>query len=106
MDQPNQPDQPDQPKEPDVKIVHCEPPGGACQVYANHIQLSWTAHDVQFRYSHNHRLPEEPPTNRLEHRATVTLAWSEAKALLAMLADLIPRYEKANGEIIFPATLP
>lgn len=84
------------------KIIHCEPASGAQQVYANYVDVSWTVYDVQIRYSHNQRLPDEPPTNRLEHRATVTLAWPEAKALVGILQDVLDRYEGLNGEILVP----
>ena len=88
-----------------VDVVHCEAPGGAAQVYANLFELSWTSHDVQIRLSHNQRLPSELPTNRQEHRATVTLAWSETKGLAIALASLLQRYEAENGEIK-PVVLP
>ena len=89
-------------EKPAIKTELCEAPGGASQIYANYIDVNWTAHDINMRYSHNQRLPAEPPTNRLEHRATVTLSWTEAKALFRLLGDVITRFEALNGEINTP----
>ena len=103
MDQAKQPEEPTQ---PDIKVVNCEPPGGALQVYANNIVLSWTSFDVNMQFSHNQRIIRDTPTNRLEHRATVTLAWSEAKALALMLTPLIQKFEELNGTINVDIKLP
>ena len=103
MDQPNEQDQP---KGPDIKVVDCEAPGGVSQVYANNVVLSWTNFDVNKRLSHNQRIVGDIPTNRLEHRATVTLAWSEAKALALMLTPLIQKFEELNGTINVDIKLP
>lgn len=83
-----------------VKIIYSEPPTGAAQIYANYIDISWTSFDLQYRFSHNQRLAnEETPTNKIEHRATVTLSWPQVKSLLLQTADVVKRYENLNGEI-------
>ena len=90
-----------------VKVKHVEPPGGAAEVYANYVDISWTSFDLQYRFSHNQRLPNEPePTNKIEHRATVTLSWAQAKMKVAQSAAIIEKYEALNGEIKLPPTLP
>lgn len=83
----------------EIKIVRTEAPGGVAQVYSNSIDVNWTAYDVNMRFNHNQRLPDSQPTNRLEHRATVTVAWPEAKELYRVLGGILARYEAANGEI-------
>lgn len=88
-----------------VNLINCEPPTGVAQVYSNYYELSWTAYDVQIRLSHLQRVPEVQPTNRIEHRATVTVAWSQLKALTTSLAELVTAYEKLNGTIE-PANMP
>lgn len=85
--------------EPQVKLLNREPQGGAVQIYTNSIDVSWTSYDVQLRLCHNHRLPSEPPTNLREHRAIVSMAWPEAKALAVVLADILQKFEAKNGKI-------
>ncbi len=92
---------------PPVKVRHVEAPGGAAEVYANYVDISWTSFDLQYRFSHNQRLPNEPePTNRMEHRATVTLSWAQAKMLVAQTLAILQKYEQLNGEIELPPKLP
>jgi hypothetical protein len=92
---------------PPAKTEYREAPGGACSIYANYADISWTAFDIQVQFSHNQRLPNtEVPTNRIEHRATVSLAWPQAKLLAATLVDLIKKYETNNGIISPNVKLP
>lgn len=86
-----------------IKLITVERPGGIDHVYANHIILGITGYDVTLWFSKLVRLPQhnpaDEPVNQVEQRATVTLAWAEAKALRNMLTDTIEKLEKLNGEI-------
>jgi hypothetical protein len=86
-----------------VKLIAETQPGGIYQTYANHYNLSWTAYDVQVRFSQYGRVPEFTSTDdhsvRLEQRAVITVSWPEAKALALALANAIQEFEKLNGEI-------
>lgn len=105
---PKTPERP-QPDKP-VRMVVVEQLGGVHQVYANHITLSYTGHDVQLWFGEIARLPEivpsDEPTTRLEQKCKVTLAWSEAKACRELLSDLITKLEGANGPINPTPTVP
>jgi hypothetical protein len=93
----------DQPDKPQIVIQAFDQPGGVHQIYSNHINLAWTGHDVQIRFNYTARLPEDMPSDvpasKVERRAEVTLAWSEAKLFLIDLGKVIAIYEKSNGEI-------
>jgi hypothetical protein len=90
----------------DVRVSIDEQAGGIFQTYSNHLVTSWTAHDIRLRFSEMYRLPEPKPDSekvlRIEERACVTLAWSQAKALRDALTTIIERFEKVNGEIKQP----
>ena len=99
----------DQPDKPQILIQAFDQPGGIHQIYSNHIDLAWTGHDLQIRFNYTARLPEDLPSDvpmtKIERRAEVTLAWSEAKLFLNDLAKVIAIYEKSTGEIK-PAVAP
>lgn len=88
---------------PKVRIDVVEQTGGIYQVYANHVVVSYTAHDLLVNFSQLRRMPEITPsaipTSRIEQRAAVTMAWSEAKALRDVLTSVIKLFEETNGEI-------
>lgn len=85
-----------------IKVVRSEAPEGVARVYANHIDVNWTAFDLNILFSHIQRLSEPEATNRLEHRATVSLSWTEAKALHMVLGDILGSFEELNGELKIP----
>jgi hypothetical protein len=95
-----------EPAKPEVKLEVVEQAGGVYQGYANHILASFTGHDVILRFNQLARLPEytpsDKPTSRLEQRAAITLAWSEAKALRDLLTALIQSFETTNETAINP----
>jgi hypothetical protein len=86
-----------------VKLVATNRPGGIDHIYANNVVVGITAYDLVIWFSKLVRLPQhspgDEPTNQVEHIASVTLAWAEAKALRDMLSDTIAKLEKLNGEI-------
>jgi hypothetical protein len=86
-----------------IKLVTVEKAGGIDHIYANNIVVGVTGYDVTLWFSKLVRLPQHEPTaepvNQLEHRATVTLAWAEAKALRNVLTETLEKLEKLNGEI-------
>ncbi len=94
----------------EVTIEVVEQPGGIYQVYANHVIVSYTGHDVLVNFSQLRRLPEikasDMPTSRVEQRAAVTMAWSEAKALRDLLTGVIQLFESANGQVNPTPTVP
>ena len=70
---------------PEVKLQAVDSPGGVYHAYVNHIVIAYTNHDIMLRLGFLSRcqefLPSDEPTLRLENRATIAMAWSEAKAL-------------------------
>jgi Protein of unknown function (DUF3467) len=72
---------------------------GTPQIYTNYVTVSWTLFDVRFVFGQ--LIPAEPGKKNfiVEERGAVTFAWPEAKALRDMLANLVAKYEEANGEI-------
>jgi Protein of unknown function (DUF3467) len=89
-----------------VQVRIEQQPGGVYRTYSNSVDLSWTLHDVRIRFNDLERLPKHQesdlPTNRIEERAIITLAWSEAKILSTMLIDLLDQFERENTEIVTP----
>jgi uncharacterized protein DUF3467 len=87
-----------QPEKP--KFVWVKPEEATPEIYTNYVHVSWTLFDVRFQ------LGQLIPTGTdltaefvVEQRGAVTVAWAEAKVLRDMLADMVDRYEKVNGEI-------
>jgi hypothetical protein len=80
-----------------------EPRIGTQRFYANHINALWTPHDVSVKFSCLTKITDPPETpvrkQTYEEVAVVTLAWTETKALLLILTDIVGRYEELNGEI-------
>jgi hypothetical protein len=86
------------------KVTWIEPKSGVFTAYANYVNALWTPHDIKLKFGELSKIMESG-TNRefiVEEWADITLAWSEAKMLLTMLADIIARYEALNGEIKTP----
>jgi hypothetical protein len=81
-----------------------EPKSGVFTAYANYVNALWTPHDIKLRFGELSRIMQSDTTREfiVEERADITLAWSEAKMLLTMLAEIISRYEAVNGEIQTP----
>lgn len=88
-------------KQPEkTKFAWVKPEEATPEIYTNYVHASWSLFDVRFQ------LGQLIPTGTdltsgfvVEQRGAVTLAWAEAKVLRDMLADMIDRYEKTNGEI-------
>jgi hypothetical protein len=101
---------PAQPSPANVRRESVDAPGGVYHAYINHIVVAYTSYDILLRLGFLERmqefLPSDAPTLRLENRATVAMAWSEAKALRNMLSDLIQKFEALNGEIKTGVDLP
>src|SRR5262245_10051220 len=83
-----------------------EPECGSADVYANVVNLNWTLYDVRIRFAELIQEPidtENPTwgalTGVILERAQVTIPWHQAKLLQQMLADLVQKYEEANGEL-------
>ncbi len=76
-------------------------PDGVEEVYTNFIALSWTLFDVRMRLGQV--IPTASKVTETgfvaEEKYGLTMAWPQAKDLLARLTDAITRYEQANGEI-------
>jgi hypothetical protein len=80
-----------------------EPRDGVQRLYSNHLNALWTPYDVSIKFSLLTNIAEatdkSPRTHTYEELALVTVAWTEAKMLAAMLSDIVRRYEELNGEI-------
>ncbi|SRR5260221_527696 len=91
------------PGKQETRIDVVEPKQGVFGFYANGVDAVWTPHDLKIKFRELMRVTEATDTSpkvlTYEERATVTLAWSEAKLAADMLNDIIGRYEKINGEI-------
>ena len=85
------------------KFIFTPSPDGVVEIYANLVDANWTLHDVRMRFA---QIVPNPPGSekvfRAEERAAVTVSWGYAKTISQVLADLIRRYEEANGEIQTP----
>jgi len=98
-------------KHPEAKTEWVESKEGTPEIYGNFINTSWTLFDVRLQVGQ--LIPKKESDLAagfvVEKRGAITIAWPEAKALLIMLADLVGRYEKVNGEIkplILPPSAP
>jgi Protein of unknown function (DUF3467) len=89
------------------KIQNVEGPDGVMNIYANSARLEWTLYDVRMRFGQL-LFVGNPEERRMivEERVAVTVAWAEAKYLRDLLADLINKYERVNGEISALALAP
>jgi uncharacterized protein DUF3467 len=83
---------------------YIEPPEGAEEYYANHLQVFWTGVDVTLVFGELTHSPEKVAQHilEIENRAKVTFSWSVAKLVMNNLAGLIARYEEKNGEVKLP----
>ena len=76
--------------------------GGTTRCYANQVDVSWTAFDIQLHFNEFFDDIREVPLKsnyRVEKKAMVTLSWVEAKQLLGILGKVIAGYEKNNKQI-------
>jgi hypothetical protein len=91
------------------QFVRVESRQGIFNLYANNFNATWTAHDVRVIFGELIRISTDPATNQrtftIEDRSAVTMAWTEAKLLAAMLTDIVTQCETKNGEIKLP-TIP
>ena len=73
---------------------------GAFRTYSNHINILWNAFDVRFVFGDFTGLPD-PNDGKIhvETKATISVSWTQAKQISEILAEVIRRYEAANGEI-------
>jgi hypothetical protein len=83
---------------------YSEPPDGAEEYYANHLQMFWTSVDVTLVFGELLQSAENVDKNilEIENRAKVTVSWPVAKLVMKNLSDLIARYEEKNGELKLP----
>ena len=77
---------------------------GIQEIYSNYTHLNWTLFDVRIRLGQLVPHPADTDPTKLtrfvvEERAALTMAWAEAKVLVASLQGLIDSYEKTNGEL-------
>lgn len=74
-----------------------------CEIYTNFVDIGWGPADVYLRLCHLVLATQAAPVRFVvEVRASVNMAWAEAKLLRDMLTDAIERYEMANGELKWP----
>ena len=93
-------------QKPLPEVIVTEQPGGVYRTYSNNLDISWNVHDLRLEFNDFSRVPPEYgttniPKNRIERRASITLAWTQAKALHTVLTEVLARFEKVNGEIKF-----
>ncbi len=93
--------------------VVVERDGGIVYTYTNRVDLDWTAHDIRIMFSEYSLLPNFTPggqKERMEKRASIAMAWSQAKSLHDLLGRALQNYENLNGPIIqkpgVPPSLP
>ena len=91
--------------EPLPERVVVEREGGIFYTYSNNINLDWSVHDLRMRFAEMSLLPEykaKRNTHRIEERVSVSMAWSEAKALHGLLGQVLLEFETLNGPIEIP----
>jgi hypothetical protein len=86
------------------KFEIVEPKDGPARIYANVSHLTWTGMDITVQLYEliqpNREIESEKGApNELQHAASVTFTWNAAKTFNKMLAEVLDRYEKANGPI-------
>lgn len=97
-----------EPKQPESRVDEwVESKEGNPEIYGNYFHTSWTLFDVRFQIGQLIPRSESNLTAGfvVEKRGAVTITWPQVKNLLLTLADLVDRYEKANGEMK-PLVLP
>ena len=84
---------------------YSEPPEGADEYYANHLQVFWTGIDVTLFFGKLLHSSEDIDQKVLsvEKRAKVTLPWPLAKLIATSLAETVAKYEEKNGEVKLPS---
>lgn len=92
--------------QPEAQFEWVRPKEGTPEIYGNFSNFSWTLFDVRVQIGQLIPKGSHPTLGFVvEERGAVTMAWPEVKILRDVLADLVDRYEKVNGEIK-PLTLP
>lgn len=80
---------------------------GLSSIYSNHFDALWTPHDVKLKFSELTKIVNategSSKTMIYEERAHIVVSWVQAKALAAVLAEIIGAYEKINGKIEVPS---
>ena len=88
------------------KYEFIQPRDGIHNIYANHVNAMWTAHDVRITFGELVKLTESvsksPRVFTVEDRVAVTMAWTEAKLMNNMLSEILASFESKNGEIKLP----
>jgi hypothetical protein len=71
-----------------------------CKTYSNHINITWSAFDVRLHFG-DFSAQVNPKDEKLhvETKAVVAVSWPQAKQISEILAEVIRRFEAANGEI-------
>ena len=82
---------------PQVEIT--TPEDSTYYTYANQVQLTWTAFDIQIHFAELAKITPEPRKYIVEERIAVTMAWAEAKQLMLFIQQAISQYEALNGEL-------
>ncbi len=77
--------------------------GGALYFYSNHVNLAWTAFDINIHFQEFFDDIQQIPMKtdyKIKKHAVATLSWVEAKQLQALLAKSIAAFERVNGDIL------
>jgi Protein of unknown function (DUF3467) len=67
--------------------------------YSNHINITWNAFDVRFCFGDGDSMVKTDGKRHVETKAVITVSWTQAKQIAEILAEVIRRFEAANGEI-------
>jgi hypothetical protein len=71
-----------------------------CRAYSNHILITWNAFDVRMNFGDFTAIPNPKDGKfHVETKAVVSVSWTQAKQIAELLAEVVRRYEAANGEI-------
>jgi len=87
-------------KPAEIEFVVPDPDSGLFASYANHVQVGFTAFDIRLLFGEV--VDVQPNKVTIEQRASITMAWLQAKILKQMLERIISDYEARNGELKVP----
>jgi hypothetical protein len=82
---------------PEIEIT--TPEDGTYYTYANQVNLTWTAFDIQVHFAELLKVTPDRRKLIVEERAVVTMAWAEAKQLMLFMQQAVSQYESLNGEL-------
>lgn len=89
---------PEEAKQIPPEIIITDAPG-IFKTYSNHINVIWNSFDVRLSFGDSTAVVDQSGKVHVETKAVVTVSWTEAKQIAEIMAQVIRRFEEANGPI-------